>query len=218
MRVEPDLLGSQPPTSVLEFKKLDFDLQPNKTLILDLTKSGDRLLADMHPKTRYNIRLAEKHGVKIKKGEEYFDDFWRLMQSTAERDGIYPFPKNHYQQQLIVTDDFRTELWVAEYEKEIIAANLVNFYGDTVTYLHGASSDKYRNVMSTYLLQWEQIKTGGKRGFEKYDFWGFDEERWPGVSRFKKGFGGEVVEYAGAYDLVWNRGWYWAYKIAKKLL
>lgn len=217
-RLEPNIVVSQNLVLGNNFEKLDFDLQPSKTLILDLTKNEEKILAAMHPKTRYNIRLAEKHGVKIKKGEEYFDDFWRLLKITAARDGIRPFSENYYRQQLIVTDDFRTELWVAEYEKEIIAANLVNFYGDIVTYLHGASSDKHRNVMSTFLLQWEQIKEGRKRGFKKYDFWGFDEQRWPGVSRFKKGFGGKAVEYAGAFDLVWSRTWYWAYKIAKKLL
>ena len=107
---------------------------------------------------------------------------------------------------------------MAEYERQIIAANLVNFYGDTATYLHGSSSSKNRQVMAPHLLQWEQIKEAKNRGMKYYDFWGFDEDKWPGVSRFKKGFGGEIVEYAGAYDLIWNKLWYQLYNLAKKIL
>ena len=218
-RAEPNLLKpADRELAEAGFRKLNFDLQPSRTIVLDLSKSEEALLTAMHPKTRYNIRLAEKHGVKIKKGEEYFDDFWRLLQATARRDRLKLFPKEHYRKQLITTDDFHSEIWVAEYEKEIIAANLVNFYGETVIYLHGASSDKYRNVMAPQLLQWEQIKEGQARQFKNYDFWGFDEARWPGVSRFKKGFGGQVAEYAGVFDLVWQPVWYFLYNLARRVL
>lgn len=217
-RVEPEIQNSEFIIHNPKFKRLSFSVQPQKTLILNLQKPEEELLGEMHHKTRYNIHLAERHGVKIKMGQEYFDEFWKLMKETAQRDKIKIFSRDYYKKQLIVSDNFKNELWVAEYEREIMAGNIVNFYGNTATYLHGASADKFRNLMSTYLLQWEQIKEAKKRGLQSYDFWGFDEKLWPGVSRFKKGFGGEVVEYAGAHDLVWKKMWYQLYELVKKFL
>lgn len=216
-RAEPQVENLKEKSFLASFKKIECSVQPAQTLILDLQHEEADLLASMHQKTRYNIRLASRHGVKIKKGQEYFDDFWRLLQKTAKRDKIKTFSKQYYQKQLINTDSFKNEIWVAEYKRKIIAANIVNFFGATATYLHGASSSKNRNVMAPYLLQWEQIKEAKKRGFEYYDFWGYDEQKWPGVSRFKKGFGGRVVYYAGTYDLIWQKPWYLAYNLVRKI-
>jgi lipid II:glycine glycyltransferase (peptidoglycan interpeptide bridge formation enzyme) len=72
--------------------------------------------------------------------------------------------------------------------------------------------------MAPHLLQWHQIKYAKEKGFELYDFWGFDEKRWPGVSRFKLGFGGQTTKYPGTFDLILNKLWYFFYKIARKTL
>ncbi|PJE59983.1 MAG: hypothetical protein COU85_00740 [Candidatus Portnoybacteria bacterium CG10_big_fil_rev_8_21_14_0_10_44_7] len=218
LRVEPHIQGSALKISQTCFNKLSFDLQPAQTMILDLRIPAGQLLEKMHPKTRYNIRLAEKHGVKIKKGQEYMTDFWRLLQKTAKRDKIKIFSSAYYQKQLITTDNFRTEVWVAEYNQKVVAANLVNFYGETATYLHGAADYQYRRLMAPHLLQWAQISEAQKRGLRWYDFWGYDQQKWPGVSRFKKGFGGSVIQYPGAYDLIWRNFWYWLYKLGRRII
>ena len=72
--------------------------------------------------------------------------------------------------------------------------------------------------MAPYLSQWEQIKEAKKQGFQIYDFWGIDEINWPGVTRFKNGFGGKEIEYIGAYDYVFQPWWYVVYKGTKKIL
>lgn len=188
------------------------DIQPRKTLILDITKSEKELLAQMHHKTRYNIRLAERKNIKIKKSKEKFEDFWKLLQQTTKRDGFQPHPGEYYKKMLEIPG---VELFATT---KVIAANIVVFYKKTAIYLHGASDYKYRNLMAPYLLQWHQILEAKKQGCTEYDFWGIDEKKWPGVTRFKKGFNGREVEYPGAYDLVFQPIWYKIYKLARKAM
>jgi lipid II:glycine glycyltransferase (peptidoglycan interpeptide bridge formation enzyme) len=191
------------------------NIQPRKTLVLDITKSEKKLLVKMHHKTRYNIRLAERKNIKIRKDKEGFEEFWKLLQQTTKRDGFRPHPKEYYKKMLEISG---VELFTATFKKKVIAANIVVFYKKTAIYLHGASDYKYRNLMAPYLLQWHQILEAKKRDCTEYDFWGIDEKKWPGVTRFKKGFNGKEVIYLGAYDLIFQPIWYRIYKVAKKIL
>ncbi len=199
------------------------DFQPSRTLLLDLEKSEDELLADMHQKTRYNIRLAEKKGVIVKKinnNKKAIDVFWKLIEKTSQRDGFTPHSKKYYAQMLEL-ENFN--LWTAEYQNNILVANIVVNFGDTITYLHGASSNKDRNVMAPHLLQWEQIKWAKERGFKIYDFWGIAKEdsqndKWLGFTRFKKGFGGQEKRLPGTFDLVYNQKIYRVYNFFKKFV
>ncbi len=199
---------------------LDFGLkkvksfQPQKTLILDLSKSEEELLMAMHQKTRYNIRLADKKGVKIKEGRKNdFDVFYNLMLNTYQRKNKKLFSKEYYQK--LINNISEAKIYLAEFEEKVICANLIMFYGDTVTYLHGGSAQEHKNVMAPYLLQWETIKKAKELGYKYYDFWGI-EEHYLGVARFKKGFGGIEIEYPGTFDLVMDKLWYWAYQVVKK--
>jgi len=207
------------------------DAQPSKTIILDLEKTEDELLNAMRQKTRYNIRLAEKKGVVIREARENdFEKFWKLMGETRERDGFRTHNKEYYEKMLdisvrgvsasggqIPNHDLSIKLFLAEYDGRIIAGNIIAFFGDTVTYVHGASANEYRNAMAPYLLQWYVIRLAKNSGYKYYDFYGIDENRWPGVTRFKGGFGGNEVRYPGTFDLVFNRGWYAVYKLARKI-
>lgn len=109
-------------------------------------------------------------------------------------------------------------LFIAEYQGKTIAANLVNFFGPTATYTHGGWDWEYRSLMAPHLLQWEQIKEAKNRGCKAYDFWGIDKINWPGITRFKKGFGGKEVNYIGTFDLILKQAWYSAYILVKKIL
>jgi len=231
------------------FKKSSGGQRILQTLILNLNKSEEELLAEMKQKTRYNIRLAEKRGIKIRISNEPEKDieyFWQLAKETGKRDGFYLYAKDYYAKQLLSchpesrrggakdlvgdnkesveiprcarNDNVCFKLFLAEYNGKIIAANIVVFFGNRAIYLHGASSNEYRNLMAPYLSQWEQIKEAKKQGFQIYDFWGIDEINWPGVTRFKNGFGGKEIEYIGAYDYVFQPWWYVVYKGTKKIL
>jgi len=200
------------------FKKIP-DLQPSKTILLDLTKSEDEILEAMHPKTRYNIRLAEKGGVRVKIGQsnQEIEIFLKLLLQTAQRDKFKIYPLNYYRKLLQLNKNF-VKLFLAEYQGKIMAGNLMIFFAETATYLHGASADEFKNVMAPFLLHWIVIKEAKRLCLKYYDFWGIDEKKWPGVTRFKKGFGGKIVEYPGTFDLILDKFWYQLYSLAKKFL
>ena len=194
------------------FLKKTINLQPQKSLVLDLNKNLDILEKELSQKTRYNIRLAEKKGVKIFQGNSgQSKDFWRLMKVTGERDNFGIHGEKHYLN-LLEQGGKNIELWFAQFEEKIIAAGIFCFYEKTAVYLHGASDNQFRNLMAPHLLQWQIIKKAKEQGCLIYDFYGIDEKKWPGVTRFKKGFGGEAVEYPGTYDLVFNRNYYFVYQ------
>lgn len=211
-RVEP----SQIPVN-LKFKKT-IDLQPRQTLILDLDVSEEDILAQMHQKTRYNIRLAQKKGVTIIEGNssQDFDNFWTLMTATGERDSFKIHNQLHYKNLATANPNF-IKLFLAYHNDKCLAAGLWSFYGNKVTYLHGASDHQARQLMAPYLLQWELIKKAKNEAYNYYDFFGIDAKKWPGVTRFKLGFGGRVIDYAGTYDLVFKKSPYFLYNLMRRL-
>jgi peptidoglycan pentaglycine glycine transferase (the first glycine) len=225
LKIEPPI---EKPFS-LNLEKIDFhsakSIHPPDTVILDLTKSEERLLSEMHPKTRYNIHLAERKGVKIEFSEEAKDleVFYELTCAVNKREGITCFPKNYYQKMLEVFSATKAaKLVKAEYQGKIIAINLTIYFGDMATYNHGASSGEFRNVMAPHLLQWETIKQAKKEGYKYYDFRGIaptddPEHKWAGITRFKKSFGGKSIHYLGTYDLVFKPLHYQLYLLGKKL-
>lgn len=209
-------------------------LQPQKTVILDLLKSEDVLLAEMHEKTRYNIHLAERKGVEVatmvnRELKKDMEVFWNILSATAERKKFHLHKQAHYEILMNArTNDFSNEFFFAHASThtgaEVLAAAMINFYHkdtpsshlSSATYLHGASSHTQKELMAPHLLHWRIIQEAKRRGFYFYDFWGIDEARWPGFTRFKLGFGGKVVEYPHAVDVVYRPFWYHMYRFMKK--
>lgn len=203
-------------------------VQPKDTLVLDIDKGEEDILSQMKQKTRYNIRLAEKKGVEVavsEAREEDLDALWNLISQTSARDGITSHGREYYAKMLsaLRADDgaLKARLYLARYQDRIIAANIVMRFGDYTIYLHGASSNEMRNLMAPYLLQWRQIQDAKSIGCRIYDFWGItvDDEnpRWAGITRFKQGFGGREVRYAGVYDLPVNPLLYGLYSFVLKV-
>ena len=219
LRFEP---GIKYPLSNIQYPiARTINVQPAKTIILDLAKTEEELLRAMHQKTRYNIRLAERKGVKIRIVDSSnfapdFEKFWEIMEETVRRDTFRLHSKEHYRGMLQINNDF-VKLLIAEYEGKIIAGNILTFFGDTATYVHGASGNEFRNLMAPYALQWQTIKSARKKGFKYYDFYGVDEDKWPGVTRFKKGFGGEEISYPGTFDFILNKKWYRLYNFIRSV-
>jgi lipid II:glycine glycyltransferase (peptidoglycan interpeptide bridge formation enzyme) len=202
------------------------DIHPRRSLLLEIgDKTQAELLQEMKPKTRYNIHLAEKKGVKIKVSTDIsdLDHFYQLSQQTASRQKISIHPESYYQTMFhSLVDAGLLKLYLAEFQGKIIAANVIIFFHDTVTYLHGGTDHQCREVMAPHLLQWQAILDAKIAGYKYYDFFGIaetddPEHPWAGITRFKKGFGGFIKEYNGAYEIPLNNLWYNAYRTVKKI-
>jgi len=195
-------------------------VHPQQTLILDLDKTPEELLNSFKPKTRYNINLAERKGVKVRYSTEIkdLDLFYQLISETSKRQKIRIFPRSYYQLMLeTLADTGIIQLYIAEYNNLPIAANLMLAFDDTLTYLHGGTNHEHRALMAPQLLQWQAIKDAVATGLKQYDFFGINEQKWPGVTRFKLGFGGRAVDYPGTFEIPLNKIWYTAYRGLKKL-
>ena len=195
-------------------------IQPSETIHVDINPSESYILGNMHEKTRYNIRLAEKKGVAVSVMLAGFETLYPLLEDTAKREGFRLHPKRYYETLLSISSrDFFNRVLVAHFKGEPLAAALVNFHvpSKTVTYLHGGSSRSHRELMAPYMLQWETIREGKRRGFSTYDLWGINAKRWPGVTRFKEGFRGVHVGYPGAVDLVYKPAWYLLYRALRRM-
>ena len=200
------------------------EVQPKSTWVLDISKSEEELLAGMIQKTRYNIRLAAKKEIIVRTSDESKDIefFFNLAQETAKRNNISTHPKSYYSEMMDSLAEYDAiKLYLAEYKGKTIAANLMLYFGDNVTYLHGGSDFEHRNVMAPYLLHWKAIQDAKKKDYKNYDFGGVspekeDKHKWSGISRFKRGFGGKQIESVGTLDLIYNKLWYKIYKIVRK--
>lgn len=195
---------------------------PSSTLVLNVSQTQDEILAGMHEKTRYNIRLAGRKGVTTRIADKPSDleTFLDLAIETAARDGFTQYGREHLKRTYqVMHSNGLAQIRLAEHEGKILVADMEMLFGDTVTYLHGASSSASRNLMAPYLVHWDAIVDAQRRGFKYYDFWGINpqskamyyyRDAWEGITRFKLGFGGRRMNYIGTWDLPLN---YFLYRL-----
>ena len=187
-------------------------IQPLRTILLDITPDEATLLAHMKEKWRYNVRLAGRKGVTIRVAETIEDvqAWYRLLERTGERDqfGIHTLAY-YIQVWRTFTPDDSVRLLLAESNGQLLAGIFVSVFARQAIYLYGASSNEQRQLMPNYLLQWEAIRWAKSRGAHSYDFWGIPEteaedEAMAGVYRFKRGWGGRVVQFLGCYEYIYR--------------
>ncbi len=200
-------------------RKTNHDTQPQTSLVLDLDHSEEDILKQMKPKGRYNIKVAEKHGVTIESSSDV-DTFHHLLSSTGFRDKFGIHAKKYYKKMLEAMPD-NAELLLAKYNGQVIAGGLFVYLDRWGIYYYGASAETHRNTMAPYLIQWEAIKEAKKRGCKHYDFLGIapDDSKghpWAGVTQFKRKFGGRMKHYPQAQEMVLRGLWYAIYRLYKK--
>ena len=205
---------------------------PGKTLFtptsfwIDLTKSEDELMKSFSSKTRYNIRLAQKHGVTITSdpSDEAFEKYLELTFETAKRQGFFAHTQKYHKlmwrhlnktQKLQNSKRPIAHLLTATYNQEVITAWVLFVWKDFLYYPYGASADKYKNVMANNLIMWEAIKFGKKLGLKTFDLWGREEGK--GFTKFKEGYNPQVVEFLGSWDFVANKWLYYPYRAIEYL-
>ena len=180
-------------------------------IVMDISKPEEELIATFSQKTRYNIRLASKKGavVKIDNSEKGFDAFYELLEETSKRHKYFIHPKKYYQDLFkLFLKKGMANILICKYEDINLAAWMVFNYKSTLYYPYGGSSEKMKNIMSSNLLAWETIRLGKNLGCEIFDMWGATNKKdhpWWGFTRFKLGYGGELVQYIDSYDFVVNK-------------
>lgn len=228
LKLEPDQWEGRHTAPITNYKLLitsPHNIQPPRTIIINIKNGEEEILARMKQKTRYNIRLAEKKGVTVHAWDDIVS-FHKMMLTTGGRDGFGVHSLEYYKCAYeLFHPAGMCELLVAEYEGKPLAALFVARNGNRAYYLYGASTNEGRNRMPTYLLQWEAMKWAKARGCAEYDLWGVPDEDeatleanfetrhdglW-GVYRFKRGFGGELKRAVQAMDRVYNPLLYWVY-------
>jgi peptidoglycan pentaglycine glycine transferase (the first glycine) len=226
LKVEPDLWEQESERIQLPagFNVSPFAVQPLRTLVVDVSASEETILQRMKQKTRYNIRLADRKGVTVQPWDD-ITGFYQMMQTTGERDAFGVHNLAYYQRVYeLFHPDGCCELLLAEHQGIPLAAVMIFVNGERAWYFYGASNNEQRNLMPTYLVQWEAMRWARQRGCKEYDLWGVpdaDLQRleaefktrsdglW-GVYRFKRGFGGQLRRSPEPWERVFNP---WLYKL-----
>ncbi|MDX5348660.1 MAG: peptidoglycan bridge formation glycyltransferase FemA/FemB family protein [Hymenobacteraceae bacterium] len=192
-------------------RKANSDILPSNTIFIDLRKSEEELLRGMKSKTRYNIKLAKKRGVMVRKAAANELHIWNdLYQDTTNRNGIFLDDIDYFKSVLEnnsknTHSPAEVELLIAEKDGTPLAAMFLVMSGGRATYLFGASSSENRNLMATYAMQWEAMKRAKAKGCTQYDMFGIAPKPDPshpmyGLYKFKTGFGGRIFHRMGCWD------------------
>lgn len=199
------------------------DMQPRETFALALDGEEENWLARMKPKTRYNVRLAEKRGVRVRfsRDPKDMENFLALIKATAHRQQIRLHPDEYYRNFFRAFPAEKCVLALAEHEGSALASALLLFFGHTTYYLHGGSSDLKRELMGPFLLHFEAMREAKRRGTTFYDLGGVkvhtkkddDDRDWEGITRFKLNFAPnqETIVFPGTYDIIFNPQRYFLY-------
>lgn len=239
-RAEFDTVSRETDSSKLKaesYTKAFEEMQPEHTLVLDITEPENEILNQMKPKGRYNIKVAQKNHIRVVE-ETDTSNFFKLYSEMARRHKITHRSSQYFQNlfdilgtkgyckvftAFAITEKQRNkETKEPMNHKTPIASVIISFYKEKAIYLFGGSSDEHKNLMAPYLLQWHAIKEAKERGCTKYDFFGIappnkPNHPWRGVTDFKKKFGGEEEEILGSWDLVLKPTEYRLFRIAENL-
>jgi len=192
-----------------QYRQAPMHMIAETTWVLPLNKEPDALFKEMRQNHRNLIRRADRDGVKITSSTNPADLYkvHELLKITSVRHHFTPFSLKYLQTEFNAFAPDNVTIYNAHYDNKIIAASVVFFYGDTAIYRHGASilDEQYQKIPATYAIQWQAIQDAHSRGLKYYNFWGIAPEgatKHPfyGITRFKKGFGGEQYDLLHCQD------------------
>lgn len=173
--------------------------------VLDLIPTEEELLQSMRKATRYEIRRAQKEGVVVvgSRDVKFYKEFEKLYRATSDRHGFVPH-EGIREEFVIFSKRNQATMYLGTYQKKVYVASIVLYYGKQAIYHHGASINS--TVPISAAVQWKAICEAKERGMNVYNFWGIAPEHsikhpWRGITVFKKGFGGRIVEYMHAFDI-----------------
>ena len=199
---EKDIFVNAEPIEELTSGRNSFlRIQPQKTLISNINRDIEDIKKDFSKSTKRNINYAQRKGVVIKKGHD-LRSFIKLLKKTEKRQGFKSYPKDYFENLLKIPN---TELVLAIYEGSVVSGTLLFYFGNTVNFLHSASDYEKRELKAPALLRFQSIVFAKEKGCKFYNFWGINEKLFPGVTKYKKSFGGTEKEYPKGKDVPVNK-------------
>jgi peptidoglycan pentaglycine glycine transferase (the first glycine) len=190
-------------------------IQPARSVKVELA-DDESLLAQMHQKTRYNVRLAQRRGVTTtiaQLGDDSLAQFYALLEDTSSRNEFDIHSADYYREFFHQFGD-NSALIFAEIEGRPVASVAVVAFGDEAIYMYGASSTRERAHGAGFLVQYEAMRWARGHGCRRYDLWGIPAEEptstkvddgdriagtsgsdWRGLYEFKTRFGGTIIRY-----------------------
>jgi len=180
-------------------------VQPAHTAVVDLGGGPDAVLARMRPKGRYNVRLAERRGVRVETVADIplaAARLARLCAVTERRQGIVLPSSGHLR--LVLTALPGSRVLLASVEGECVAGALVVPFAGEAVYLYGGSAAVHRERQPSALLQFAAMRAALDAGCTRYDLWGIPPDAdpghpWHGLRQFKLSLGGTERAAAGAW-------------------
>lgn len=189
-------------------------------VLLDISAPEENIIANFNQKTRYNVRLAGRKGVTVnlERNTKGLDIFYKIHAETAKRQNYIPHPKEYFQKMFdTLSPKEIMHILVAYYEGKPIVSWILFTLGGAMYYPFGGSDHRYHKLMASNLVAWEAIKLGKKLNCNIFDMWGATNDKnhpyW-GFTKFKLGYGGELVEYIDSYDFVINKPVYKIFNLA----
>jgi peptidoglycan pentaglycine glycine transferase (the first glycine) len=213
LRIEPR--WQRLPSFVRGFQAPTFSdnfMEPRDTLCIDLRPAEETILAQMKPKGKYNIRVAQRHNVSVTQdtSEQGLKDFFRIYKRTAIRQGIGIKSPRYFRILFsMLLPRAQVELFFAEHQGRRLATALVIYFGSRATYFFGGSLALRRRVMAPYLLHYEIMRRAKALGYEWYDLWGIapanePDHPWQDISVFKRKFGGTELNLVPTLDYIYD--------------
>ena len=192
---------------------------PRATRQISLSVSLEQILKQMHPKGRYNIKVAQKHGLTVT-SKVSMEDFYKLLRKTAKRDNFQINPLKYYKALFDCMPGKKIHLLGCYKDKDLIATAIMYYYKNTAYYFYGASDPHYKKYMAPYLIQFKAIERAKHQGQKVYDFLGispYSPHPLDKVSEFKRKFGGQVVHFQANHIIVHKKLLFYLLKLRKLL-
>ncbi len=229
VRIRPQLYATEENLKILGnlgLRKSPMHLAAEHTVMIDLTKTEEELMANMRRQTRYEVRRANKLGIKVTtdRSEEIFNEFHQIQLETAKRQNFIPpdlatlnAEKNAFKDNIQIYTAKISESALEESSEKTgektLAYGLIIKDGREGDYYEAASTDLNRKLPGAYALIWQAMKDLKAEGYERFNLWGIapknqPNHRYAGVTTFKTGFGGEIVEYVPAHDIIISKTGY----------
>ena len=180
------------------FRKTENTVLIPRTLILDLGRTDDELMADMSKSTRANIRKSMRSEVEFRKvaSADELEQVLAIYHETAERAG-FGIHEDQYYRDIFANLGEGSPIIAAFDGSRVLAFVWLARSGATAFELYGGVSAEGQKQRVNYGVKWAALQGMRADGCSRYDFNGLLND---GISDFKKQFAKHENLLLGTWD------------------